>query len=104
MARGGDEFYSWNSFWTAWRFQPVHVQRDWMMADPNVNNKLFDALRDVIKYAHPDVKDEIFEYAPDDVKKYFGYTKKEERKQSPKVRKPSYNANYKTELMKKLGL
>jgi hypothetical protein len=74
--------FGWDELWSGFSNQPVTIKREWMLGKingyanevPNRSDGLCKILTDVMKTASQRVKDEVFEFAPDDVKKYFGYT------------------------------
>lgn len=73
--------FGWDELWAGWNSQPLHIKREWMLGYLNGSDggKKFRSeglqimLTDIMKYSSDKVKDEVFEFAPKDVQKHFGY-------------------------------
>lgn len=77
--------FGWDELWAGFRVQPLSIKQEWMLGYINGSRNgkkyrsegLRDILESVIKHGSQKVKDEVFEFAPDDVCKYFGYVRPE---------------------------
>ena len=64
-----DNGFAWDTMWAAWRGQPTNIQRAWMMGQGG----LYPHLQDAMERYPKRVQDDIFEFAPLEVQKHFGY-------------------------------
>ena len=96
MADG--KYFEWDSLWSAWRTQPVEIQRWWMMGLGGLKPNLEDFMANYPRQ----VQDEVFSHAPKDVQAVFGYIPIPDKSE---IVKPSrYNPNRQVAVLKDSGL
>jgi len=97
--------FGWDELWSAFVGQPVNIQREWMLGlhesieDLSKRSPgLAPMLTEIVQRGSKKVKDEVFECAPDDVKRHFGYKSDTESTQMY----VGYKAQYSKESIRRL--
>ena len=85
----------WVQLWASWKGQTLETQRGWMMGKGGL--KL--ALEDFMKNFPRSVQDDVFETAPLDVQKFFGYEVITDKKEV--VTASRYNPNRQPAVLKR---
>lgn len=71
--------FGWDELWAGFTSQPLYIQQEWMLGFREGQSKKYRSeglqiiLTNIMNNSSQKVKDEVFEFAPEDVKKYFGY-------------------------------
>lgn len=80
--------FGWDELWAGFTSQPLYIQQEWMLGFREGQSKKYRSeglqiiLTNIMNNSSQKVKDEVFEFAPEDVKKYFGYGVVQETKNS----------------------
>jgi hypothetical protein len=87
--------FEYVQLWAAWKSQTVETQRGWMMG----KGGLKPILEDFMKNFPRNIQDEVFECAPEDVCKVFGYERIPDK--SERVVASRYNPNRQKAVLKR---
>ena len=72
--------FGWDELWAGFSSQPLYIQQEWMLGLREGASKKYRSeglqiiLTNIMNNSSQKVKDEVFEFAPKDVQKYFGYS------------------------------
>jgi hypothetical protein len=92
--------FAWSTMWSIFRTLPDDMKKAWMFGVQRQVGLSF-YLKDAMENYDKSVQDEMFEHAPIEVQKHFGYVSKDVRN-APKPVKKAYNENYRSALLDKI--
>jgi hypothetical protein len=93
--------FAWSTMWSIFRTLPDDLKKAWMFGIHRQVG-LSSHLKDVMDNYNKAVQDEIFEHAPIEIQKHFGYVSKEAKAAQAGKKKPAYNENYRSALLDKI--
>lgn len=90
--------FDWSTMWSIFRTLPDETKKAWMQGIHRQNGLSYH-LKDAMENYDKDVQDEMFEHAPIEIQKHFGYTSKEMKAGK---KKSAHNDEYTSYLLNKI--
>ena len=97
MAKADGVGFEWDTMWAAFKGQPLYIQQGWMTGkDTHGTKGLLPVLTEIMERYPKRIQDEVFEFAPPDVQRYFGYVPegKEDKKEKNVTNKVTFMSSY----------